>query len=332
MDVDHEHWMERAIANAARVRCFTTPNPWVGAVLVTAAGRAFDGATQPPGGPHAERVALDAAGAAAGGATLYTTLEPCAHQGRTGPCTDALIAAGVIRVVVGTLDPDPLVAGRGIAQLRAAGIVVDVGVNEGAVSDQLAPYLWHRRTGRPWVVLKLAATLDGRTAAPDGTSQWITGEAARADVHRLRAESDAMIVGAGTVRADDPALDVRLPDPPNGPWRQPRRIVLGTAAGDAKIRPCEEWKGPLDELLDWLGATGVIQAMVEGGASTAAAFHRSGPVNRYVVYLAPALLGGDDGRPLFAGPGAESMRDIWRGNLRRVDRFGDDVRLVIDRP
>ena len=319
-DLD-ENWMRQAIRVAREAeKLGEVP---VGAVLIDADGKilaATSNRTITNNDPtaHAEILALRTAAIRIGnyrltGTTMYSTLEPCAHQGRTGPCTDALIAAGVIRVVVGTLDPDPLVAGRGIAQLRAAGIVVDVGVNEGAVSDQLAPYLWHRRTGRPWVVLKLAATLDGRTAAPDGTSQWITGEAARADVHRLRAESDAMIVGAGTVRADDPALDVRLPEPPNGPWRQPRRIVLGTAAGDAKIRPCEEWKGPLDELLDWLGATGVIQAMVEGGASTAAAFHRSGLVNRYVVYLAPALLGGDDGRPLFAGPGAESMRDIWRG-------------------
>ena len=168
--------MDRAIALAAGVRTSTSPNPWVGAVIEPADGGApLEGATRPPGGAHAEIVALEAAGARARGATLYTTLEPCSHTGRTPPCTDAIVAAGLARVVVAIEDPDPQVSGKGIAALRAGGIEVDVGTRADEVRAQLAPYLKHRTTGRPYVVLKLAATLDGRTAAADGSSRWITG-------------------------------------------------------------------------------------------------------------------------------------------------------------
>ena len=253
-DVEH---MRRALAQAATVRSTTAPNPWVGCVVVAAGRRprtaatVFAGATAPPGGPHAEVAALAAAGEAARGATLYVTLEPCAHQGRTPPCTDAIIAAGVARVVVGIEDPDDRVAGRGIAALRAAGVEVTVGVAADEVAEQLAPYRKHRTTGQPWVVLKMAASLDGRTAAPDGTSRWITGEAARRDVHRLRSRSDAVLVGAGTVRADDPELTVRLDD---GVEReQPLRVVLGKAPADAKVQPALELSGDLGDVLTELG-------------------------------------------------------------------------------
>src|SRR3954469_11274836 len=203
-----EELMDRAIAAAAMARRISSPNPWVGAAIGVANG-VIGGSTQLPGGPHAEIMALRDAGEQARGATLYSTLEPCNHTGRTGPCTEAIIVAGVSRVVVGIEDPDPLVAGTGIARLRAAGVEVTVGVRADEVRRQLAPYIKHRTTGRPYVVLKLAATLDGRTAAPDGTSQWITGTVARTGAHELRAESDAILVGAGTVRADDPSLTVR---------------------------------------------------------------------------------------------------------------------------
>jgi diaminohydroxyphosphoribosylaminopyrimidine deaminase / 5-amino-6-(5-phosphoribosylamino)uracil reductase len=314
--------MRRAIDNASRVRASTPPNPWVGAVVTTVEGVHYDGATQPPGGPHAEVVALSAAGEAARGGTLTVTLEPCVHTGRTPPCTAAVIAAGVRRVVVGIVDPDPLVAGRGIEVLRAAGLDVVVGEQAEAVNDQLAAYIVHRSTGRPLVVLKLAATLDGRTAAADGTSQWITDEAARADAHRLRAESDAVLVGAGTVRADDPSLTVRAVD-----GRDPLRVVLGRAPADARVHPCLELSGDVGEVLDQLGRRGVLQVLVEGGAHVAHQFHSAGLVDRYVMYLAPALSGGDDGTGLFRGPGAASIGDLWRGEFRSIVRLGDDLRV-----
>jgi diaminohydroxyphosphoribosylaminopyrimidine deaminase/5-amino-6-(5-phosphoribosylamino)uracil reductase len=225
------------------------------------------------------------------------------------------------------LDPDPQVGGRGVALLERHGILVEVGVGGPEVQESLAPYLKHRRTGRPWVVLKLAATLDGRIAAPDGTSKWLTGEEARADVHQLRAQCDAVLVGAGTVRADDPELTVR-PEPEAE--RQPMRVVLGRVPEHARVQPAVEMSGSPETVLDELGAKGVLQVLVEGGAQVAHAFHRAGVVDRYVLYLAPALFGGDDGVPLFAGPGAPTMSELWRGRLVSVDRLGDDVRVELD--
>jgi diaminohydroxyphosphoribosylaminopyrimidine deaminase/5-amino-6-(5-phosphoribosylamino)uracil reductase len=177
-------------------------------------------------------------------------------------------------------------------------------------------------------VLKLAATLDGRTAAPDGTSRWITGPEARADAHRLRAESDAVLVGAGTVRADDPELTVR---PPEGspPLRQPLRVVLGRAPADAKVRPALELSGDLGRVLDDLGRRQVVQVLVEGGATVAHDFHAAGLVDRYVVYLAPALLGGSDGRPVLEGRGVRSIDEIWRGHPLSVERLGEDLRVEL---
>jgi diaminohydroxyphosphoribosylaminopyrimidine deaminase/5-amino-6-(5-phosphoribosylamino)uracil reductase len=329
--------MALAVAAAESVRGRTSPNPWVGAVVVPvdSAGPddVFVGATAPPGGPHAEVAALAAAGGRAAGSTVYVTLEPCAHHGRTPPCAEAVVAAGVARVVVGVADPDRQVAGRGIALLEEAGVAVTVGEGADVVADQLAPYLAHRRTGRPWVVLKLAATLDGRIAAPDGTSRWITGEEARRDAHRLRAVSDAVLVGAGTVRADDPSLTVRLaPDDPchRGPDDQPLRVVLGRAPAGAAVLPALELSGPIDAVLDDLGSRGVLQVLVEGGARVAHDLHAAGLVDRYVLYLAPALFGGDDARPLFAGPGAGSMDHLWRGHVRSVSSLGPDLRIDLD--
>ena len=321
--------VDLALEAARACRLVTSPNPWVGCVVDTGEDQ-YLGATSPPGGNHAEINALEAAGPLARGADLYTTLEPCDHQGRTGPCTEAIVAAGVARVVVAVQDPDPAVSGRGIAALREAGISVEVGVRGAEAAELLAPYLKHRRTGLPWVVLKLAATLDGRIAAPDATSRWITGPEARADVHRLRAESNAVLVGAGTVRADDPALTVRDWQPPSGvPPRtsQPLRVVLGTASPDARVHPALEMDGPLEQVLGELGERGVIQLLVEGGAATGAAFHRAGLVDRYAVYLAPALFGGDDGHPMLAGPGAPTIDDLWRGEFTAVTRLGSDIRI-----
>jgi diaminohydroxyphosphoribosylaminopyrimidine deaminase/5-amino-6-(5-phosphoribosylamino)uracil reductase len=330
---DMQH-MRRAMALAATVRGSTAPNPWVGCVVFPAAHAGdiatfFEGATAPPGGSHAEVSALAQAGDAARGATLYVTLEPCAHHGRTPPCTDAIIGAGVARVVIGVRDPDDRVAGRGVAALREAGIEVTEGVGAEAVEEQLAPYLKHRRTGHPWVVLKMAASLDGRTAAPDGSSRWITGEAARRDVHRLRGDSDAVLVGAGTVRADDPELTVRLDEGTTGDDAQPLRVVLGRAPEGARVQPALELEGDLGGVLDELGKLGVLQLLVEGGATVAHDFHAAGLVDRYVLYLAPAFFGGDDGRPLFAGPGAGTIADVWRGRLVSIEQLGDDLRVEV---
>jgi len=315
--------MAEALALGQNVRAETSPNPWVGAVVVPAGDApAAEGATRPAGGAHAEAVALELAGLSAQGSTVYVTLEPCSHHGRTPPCADALIASGVRRVVVGVLDPDPKVSGRGVERLRAAGIQVEVGVGADQVAASLAPYLAHRRRGRPWVVLKLAATLDGRIAAPDGSSRWITGPEARLDAHQLRAESDAILVGAGTVRADDPLLTVR-----HVAGRDPLRVVLGHPPEGARVRPDLVHDGELEPLLDDLGSRGILQLLVEGGSRVAASFHRAGLVDQYVLYLAPALLGGDDGLALFSGPGAATMADVWRGRITEIRRIGPDVRI-----
>ena len=218
-----EAWMARAVALAEGGRGTTGPNPMVGAVLVRDGRVVGEGFHLAAGQPHAETLALAAAGPLAAGATCYVTLEPCAHHGRTPPCVDALLAAGVARVVVAVPDPDPRVAGAGLARLAAAGVQVTVGAGADAAADQNAAYLTHRRLGRPRITLKAAASLDGKVAAPDGTSQWITGPAARSDAHRLRAEADAVCVGAGTAMADDPRLTVRL-DGYAG--RQPLRVLV----------------------------------------------------------------------------------------------------------
>lgn len=324
---DEQH-LRDAIALGADARAVSPPNPWVGCVLVDTHGRVYSGATEQVGGRHAEIVALHAAGDAARGATVYTTLEPCSHHGRTPPCVNALIDAGVARVVIGVLDPDPQVAGAGAKRLRDAGVEVCVatGAVREEVTEALAPYLHHRTTGRPWIVLKLAATLDGFIAAADGTSQWITGEAARRDAHQLRAESDVIVVGAGTVRADDPSLTVRHVSAPRG---DPERIVLGVIPAEAQVQPARSYVGDLAALFDDLGAQGTVQVLVEGGATVAYRLHDAGLVNRYVLYFAPAFGAGRHGTPMFAGPGLTTMDDLWRGRFVSVRQLGADLRVEV---
>ena len=338
---DDSKFMAEAIEVAEKARFHSSPNPWVGAVVVDKDQIVGEGATGPfktdneinesplffhnavaADGVHAEIKALEDAGELANGATLYTTLEPCNHRGRTDPCTDAIIESGVKRVVVALIDPDERVSGAGVDALRAAGIEVDTGQNIADADKQLAPYLHHRRTGRPYVLLKLAATLDGRIAAPDGSSNWITGEEARIDVHNLRAESDAICVGAGTVRSDDPSLTVRSVDGPN-----PRRIVIGEIPEGAQVEPAESWKGPLGGLIQKLGDEGVLQLLVEGGADLAGQLHREGLIDRYVIYVSPSIMGGDDGKPLLSGAGIATMESIKRGKFVNVTQLGEDVRL-----
>lgn len=326
MTVD-ERRMSEARDVARSVRRLTPPNPWVGAVIVDESGEVVArGATAAPGGPHAEVTAINLAGERARGATLYVTLEPCCHVGRTGPCVDVIIRAGLARVVVGVRDPDDRVAGRGLEQLRAAGIDVVEGVLAAEVEKDLAPYLHHRRTGRPYVVAKVAATLDGRVAMGDGSSKWITSEAARADGHELRADSQAIIVGAGTVRADNPALTVRTPD---GVY-EPRRIVLGHAPEGAAVRPCEERTGDLATLLDDLGRDGVVQVLVEGGPTTVSSFLEQGLTQRVVWYLAPAVAGSQVGLGALCALATPTMAQLRRGRIVGVRQIGEDVRVDLE--
>ena len=325
MTTNDERMMRLAVDTACTARLRSRPNPWVGAVVVAQNGEVFTGATLEPGNAHAEIVALNAAAHHASGATLFSTLEPCNHTGRTGPCTQAIIDAGVSRVVVGTLDPDSKVSGSGVQHLRNAGLTVDVGVLEQEVKQQLAAYLHHRATGRPFVILKMASTIDGRIAATDGSSKWITGETARKRVHQLRAESDAIVVGAGTVRADDPSLTVRDADGPS-----PRRIVLGAIDASAKVHPCTQWTGTLPDLLDTLGKEGVVQLLVEGGARVAASFHRERLINQYIMHIAPVIAGGDDAAGVFAGPAASTMADMWRGRIVSTTNLDGDIEIILE--
>lgn len=324
---NHETLMRRAMHMATTARIHARPNPWVGAVLVCVDGSVYEGATQPPGGPHAEIVALNAARDGKSdvrGATLYSTLEPCSHTGRTGPCTDAIISAGVACVVAAIADPDSQVAGTGFGALRAAGVEVITDVLADEVSVQLAPYLHHRRTGRAFVMLKMASTLDARTAIPNGP-RWITGEEARVRVHQLRAESDAIVVGSGTVIADDPELTVRHVD-----GKSPRRVVLsrsGSVSASAKVQPCDVWSESLEDLLDSLGNDGVLQLMVEGGPTVATAFHEQGLVDRYVFHIAPVVSGSDSASGVFIGDDALALSDC---HLVSATALGQDIEIILD--
>ncbi len=326
--------MERAMDNADRARLISSPNPWVGSVLVTPTGEIFDGSTLPAGRDHAETICLSTATQLLGtvkGSTLYTTLEPCSHIGKTPPCTEAIINAEVARVVIGIHDPDERVNGKGVEVLRTGGIDVEVGIMAEEVQAQLSPYLHHRSTGRPYVVVKVAATLDGRIAAPDGSSQWITGPAARVESHRLRAYSDAVCVGAETIRIDNPKLTVRdwKPMVDDEVLLDPLRVVLGEIPKDALVHPCLEMKGDLEDVLDDLGERGVIQLLVEGGASTISRFHSSGLVNRYEIFFAPAFFGGDEALSMLAGEAVSTIEGLWRGEITKLSQLDDDIQVTL---
>ncbi|WP_375486352.1 bifunctional diaminohydroxyphosphoribosylaminopyrimidine deaminase/5-amino-6-(5-phosphoribosylamino)uracil reductase RibD [uncultured Jatrophihabitans sp.] len=325
--------MHRALALAETVRGTTSPNPAVGAVILAADGSlAGEGATAPAGGPHAEVQALRAAGPAARGGTAVVTLEPCAHTGRTGPCTEALLAAGVERVVYAVDDPNPEAAG-GAERLRESGVDVVAGVEaHAAASGALRPWLHAVRAGRPFVTWKYAATLDGRVAAADLTSQWITGVTARADVHRLRAEVDAVLVGSGTVLADDPQLTVR-DDDRLGP-RQPLRVVLDRrhrVPDDARVLDDSAETLVLDTAapqfaLKALHDRGVRHVLLEGGPTLAGAFVEAHCVDEVVAYLAPTLLGA--GPNALGDAGIGTLADAALLDVESVSRLGDDVKIV----
>lgn len=354
--------MARAVALGERGRRSAPPNPWVGCVLAKDGAVVGEGFHVRPGEAHAEVAALRVAGDRARGATAYTTLEPCAHTHRTGPCAEALIDAGVVRVVAAVEDPDSQVAGRGFDRLREAGVEVVVGVGAREAAHSLAPYIHHRRTGRAWCLAKVALTLDGRIAAADGTSRWITADATRDDAHDLRADAQAIVVGSGTALADLPALSVRGVDPP--PREPPVRVLLDArgrvpATGplfEATLAPTlvltseaappealDEWRRAgakvevvaraetgkgldLDTVLELLGSHEVLLAMVEGGAQLHGSLAAAGLVDHLVAYVAPMLLG-TDALPAFAWSGPPTLNAAPRLVLDRVQQIGNDVRL-----
>ncbi|WP_082043902.1 bifunctional diaminohydroxyphosphoribosylaminopyrimidine deaminase/5-amino-6-(5-phosphoribosylamino)uracil reductase RibD [Mobilicoccus massiliensis] len=328
-----EAFMRRALELAAQGP-LADPNPCVGAVVLDAAGEvAGVGFHRGAGTPHAEAVGLEQAGERARGGTCYVTLEPCDHVGRTPACSAALIHAGVARVVVAGSDPNPVASG-GLVRLRAAGVETRTGLLDAEAEALNREWLHTMRTGRPFVTWKVASTLDGRTAAADGTSRWITGEAARHDVHELRSRVGAVLVGTGTAFADDPALTVRDSDG-RTTGAQPLRVVMGERCEElprtARLR---DGSAPTlflptrdpDAALAELRTHGVRHVLLEGGATLAAAFLRSGVVDEIVAYLAPALLGA--GPAAVGDLGITTIAETTRLRITDVRLVGDDVRLV----
>lgn len=351
--------MRRAIELAERGRGLTSPNPMVGAVIVAPGGEVVgEGFHARAGAAHAEVEALQVAGGRARGATVYVTLEPCAHHGRTPPCAHALVAAGVARVVAAVGDPNPLVSGKGFAELRQAGIEVVTGVGVAEAERQNRVLLTAMRERRPHVILKAGMTLDGKIADLHGASRWITGEPARRHAHQLRSEADAIVVGVGTVLRDDPELTVRL----GRPWpREPLRVVLDTrartprdarfvragtpscalivvganvpeerirelAGSGATIVPCRTRDGrvELGALLSELFTREVRAVLVEGGGEVHAAFLDAGLVDRVAMYVAPLLVGGRDATPVVGGVGRELKSAVRLGGFA-VTELGDDL-------
>lgn len=314
LTVDDARWLAATASLAARGRPLSRPNPAVGAIILRDGKVVGRGWTQAGGRPHAEAMALAMAGAAAQGGTLYVTLEPCAHDSARGPaCADLVCASGLARVVIGCEDPDPRTAGTGIARIRAAGIAANL-LPSPAAEASLAGYLMQARHGRPQVTLKLATSLDGCIAMANGESQWITGPAARAHCHAMRAQADAILVGGGTVRADAPRLDVRLPGLES---RSPQRWVLthGTAPAGWHALPAPQAITTM---------AGVQYLFVEGGAGAAAAFLAAGLVDRLLLYRAPIIIGG--GRSCIGDIGLGSLADAhgqWHLSDQRL--LGSDL-------
>ncbi|MEV0679503.1 bifunctional diaminohydroxyphosphoribosylaminopyrimidine deaminase/5-amino-6-(5-phosphoribosylamino)uracil reductase RibD [Actinosynnema sp. NPDC050436] len=317
--------MASAIDAGARAHGTTSPNPPVGAVVLDRAGALVGtGHTRPPGQAHAEVVALAEAGERARGGTAVVTLEPCAHHGRTPPCTDALVAAGVARVVYATADPNPQAAG-GAEVLRASGVEV---VHLPAHVEALRAWLHFARTGRPHVTWKYAATLDGRVAAADGSSRWVGSPESRAEVHALRTTVDAVVVGSGTVRADDPRLTARG----TGAARQPLRVVVGMGdlprgarVLDGEVETLHVRTHDPDVVLAELTARGAVDVLLEGGPTLAGAFARAGRVDRVLAYVAPKLLG--DGPTALRDAGVSTITDAVGLVVEQVSMSGPDVRI-----
>jgi diaminohydroxyphosphoribosylaminopyrimidine deaminase/5-amino-6-(5-phosphoribosylamino)uracil reductase len=347
-----QHWTARAIELAMRADYRTSPNPMVGAVVLDSAGHlAGEGYHHRAGEPHAEQMALEMAGDQANGGTLYVNLEPCAHLHRTPPCADAIILAGLRRVVVSMADPDERVQGAGIAKLLAAGIETVVGVHEDRALRLNEFYVKHRLTGRPFVSAKFAMSLDGKIATRTGESRWITSEEARLHGHRLRHAHDAILVGVNTIMADDPELTTRLE---GDDMRQPLRVVLDSqlrtrmsaravgpntliattragrmgAAEVLKLPAEADGRVALEPLLDELGKRGILSLLVEGGSEVHASFFAKGLVDKVYAYVAPRLIGGREALGPVGGPGVERLADAIP--LRELDatRLGTDLLIT----
>ena len=320
MQAEDARWMAATAALAERARPLASPNPGVAALIVRDGAVIARGWTMPGGRPHAEAMALEQASDAAGGATLYVTLEPCAHRSQRGPaCADLVAEAQLARVVIGMRDPDPRTAGEGMARLEHAGIEVSL-LGWAARRLGLSGHVSATRQNRPHVTLKLAMSLDGCIATSSGESQWITGEAARAHTHRERARADAILVGGGTLRADSPRLDVRLP----GLDRSPRRIAL--TSGEVP----EGWRA-IAAPAGIATLDGVRYLMVEGGAQTASAFLAAGLVDRLLIYRAPILLGG--GTPAVGHIGHDTLNKAFAQGLVLTERrqLGSDTLEIYER-
>ena len=352
---DHE-FMGQALELAGRGLFTTTPNPRVGCVIVGNGAVVGTGWHEKAGMPHAEVLALKAAGGRSRGATLYVNLEPCSHHGRTPPCVDAIIDAGVERVVAAMQDPNPKVAGAGFARLRAARIAVEHGLMEDEARELNIGFVARMTRGRPWVRMKIAASLDGRTALANGKSQWITGEAARQDGHRWRARACAVLTGFGTVRDDDPQLNVRGVDTP----RQPLKIVVDSkfetspsarllkegktlvagAVNDAKriaslkgagaevvIIPNDGGKVELFKLMEDLARRELNEIHVEAGTKLNGSLLQAGVVDEFLVYIAPRVIG-DSGRGMFSLPELTELSRSTALKIQEVERVGEDLRIV----
>ena len=358
--------LQQTLQLARKAVGLTDPNPRVGCVIDSADGRRrFTGHTQVAGGPHAEAVALaeaHAAGVALQGATAWVSLEPCAHHGRTPPCCDALVEAGIGRVVIATADPNPLVAGQGIARLRAAGVTVEMADASiaSAARELNIGFFSRMQRQRPWVRMKIAASLDGRTALQNGLSQWITGEAARTDGHRWRQRASALLTGIGTVLEDNPRLDVRLVPAARQPLRvivdsrlqtpsdarildAPGEVLIYAAEGDAaserllrergaqvERRPDARGKVDLGAMLDDLARRGINELHVEAGHKLNASLLRAGLVDELLVYVAPKLLG--LGREMAAFGPLQSLAEALPFEFTEVERIGADLRILARPP
>ncbi|MHB1133677.1 MAG: bifunctional diaminohydroxyphosphoribosylaminopyrimidine deaminase/5-amino-6-(5-phosphoribosylamino)uracil reductase RibD [Chloroflexota bacterium] len=356
-------YMARALALARQAQGSTSPNPAVGAVLVKDGQVVGEGFTQPPGGAHAEIVALRQAGERAQGATLYVSLEPCCHQGRTPPCTQALLAAGIAEARVAMLDPNPRVAGGGIAQLRAAGVPVRLGEREAEAHELNEAFCKYIVSHAPFITAKYAMTLDGKIATVTGHARWVTGPAARQRVHELRRAADAVLVGVGTVLADDPQLTVRLDDQPDHrqPWRvvadsrcriplgsrllddehAARTMVITTPAAPAGavaavqargaevvVLPDREGLVDLLGLAETLAARGIINILAEAGSTLTAALFEQGLVDKIYAFIAPKVIGGAGAPTPVGGQGREHMDAALRLRVARTELLGGDLLVV----